>query len=135
LRGRLPVQAQEQEGNTAMPSSIADQFIRYINDEDAEALAGLFTEDAVVVDAGRTFEGVDAIRHWADTDIFAVHVRMQPVKSITRDGETILTTRVDGEFDKTGLPDPLYIAQGITESNGRIVRLECALAADVAASA
>ena len=45
-----------------------------------------------------------------------------------RDGETVVTTKVDGYFDRTGLPDPLIISHHITLEGGKIVGLTCRLA-------
>ena len=116
-----------------MSHALATQYIKAINNEQADAFATLFAADATVEDNGRTFTGIDAIRHWAEQEIFAVHVRLQPVNTSARDGETIVVSLVEGDFDKTGLPDPLYINQAITESNGKITRLACTLATDTPA--
>ncbi len=46
------------------------------------------------------------------------------------DGETILTTKVDGNFDRTGLPDPVMINHHFTVEGGKIVSLTCRLAGE-----
>jgi len=118
-----------------MSHALETQYINAINNEQADAFAALFAAGAVVEDNGRTFTGIGAIRHWAEQEIFAVHVRLQPVNTAARNGETIVLTLVDGDFDKTGLPDPLYMNQAITESNGKITRLACTLATEIPAPA
>ena len=45
-------------------------------------------------------------------------------------GETLITTKVDGNFDRTGLPDPVVIIHHITVEGDRIARLTCRLAGD-----
>ena len=45
-----------------------------------------------------------------------------------RDGETVVTTKVDGNFDRTGLPDRVIINHLITVAGDKIVGLTCRLA-------
>lgn len=108
--------------------SLADAYVRAVNDADAVAYIALFAENAVVDDAGREFRGQDAIRAWSASDIFAANVRFEVVDSSQRDGDAELTTFVDGDFDRTGLPDPVVIVHRITAENDKIVRLTCRLA-------
>jgi hypothetical protein len=37
-----------------------------------------------------------------------------------RDGTTVVTTKVDGNFDRTGLPDP--VASGLTAMPAHLLR-------------
>jgi len=45
-------------------------------------------------------------------------------------GETVITTKVDGTYDKTGLPDPLFINHHLQMRDGQIVELACRLAVE-----
>src|ERR1700676_4436089 len=90
-----------------------ENYIRAINAGEAAALQASFADDAVVKDVGREFHGVAAIEKWASQEIFAVHVTLDVVEAIERGGETIVTVKIDGTFDRTGLarsaPDgPLF---------------------------
>jgi hypothetical protein len=107
---------------------LADAYVRSVNQSDAAAYLALFSDDAVVDDAGREFRGRDAIQAWAASDIFAANVRFEVVDSAERDGDAVLTTIVDGDFDRTGLPEPVVIVHRFTGENGKIVRLSCRLA-------
>jgi hypothetical protein len=111
-----------------LQTSAAAEYIRSINDGDAARFAALFADDALVSDAGRELRGRDAIEHWGDSDIFAVNVRMAVLNVRSLPSETVVTAKVDGDFDRTGLPDPLIIDHHFQEANGKIVRLDCQLA-------
>lgn len=52
---------------------------------------------------------------------------MELLAITTRDCETILTVKVDGTFDRTGLPNPLIMAHLITIADGKITKLTCEL--------
>src|SRR5262245_45894653 len=99
----------------------AAAYVRSIHDHDAAAFLALFTDGAVVNDVGREFLGRAAIKARSDTEIFAANVTLEPVGLVDRDGETVVTTRVDGNFDRTGLPDPVIINHHITAEGGKIV--------------
>jgi hypothetical protein len=107
---------------------VAAAYVRAINGHDPAAFVALFAEEAVVSDIGREFRGPAEIAGWSDREIFAPRVTLNVIEAAERDGATVLTTEVDGNFDRTGLPDPVVINHHITAEGGRIVRLSCRLA-------
>ena len=112
---------------TQLPKTAA-AYVRSINDHDAPAFIALFADSAVVNDAGREFRGIAAIKSWGDQEIFAPLVTIEVLDVVDRSGETVVTTKVDGNFDRTGLPDPVIINQHFTAEGGKIVGLTCRLA-------
>jgi len=102
-----------------MPQPIA-MFVRAINDHDADAFLSTFTNDAVVTDVAREFRGAAAIKEWSDREIFDVNVTVDVLEVADRDGQTVITAKVDGAFDKTGLPDPLLLQQRFTLNGGKV---------------
>jgi hypothetical protein len=106
----------------------SEGYVRAINESDAAAFCALFDRDAVVDDAGREFRGIDAIKEWSDREIFAARVTLDVLGKSVRDGVDVITTKVDGDFDRTGLPDPLVMDHCIAVDGGKIVRLTCRLA-------
>src|ERR1043166_9066154 len=86
-----------------------ETYIRAVNARDADALQSSFAHDAVVKDVGREIRGLAAIKEWADHEIFAVNVTLEIMKVVEREGQTIVTVKIDGTFDRTGLPDPLVM--------------------------
>ncbi|MDB5344361.1 MAG: hypothetical protein JWP89_2738 [Schlesneria sp.] len=110
-------------------SSPVDGYVQATNRHDPKAFIGLFADDALVDDAGREFHGLAAIKAWSDSDIFDAHVTFEVLQAVNNGKDTILTTKVDGTFDRTGLPDPLILSHQITIEGGKIVRLVCRLPA------
>ena len=108
--------------------SVADAYIRATNQHDAGAFAALFADTAIVDDNGREFRGLDAIKAWSEREIFAADVTLDVMDETQRDGKTVITTKVDGNFDRTGLPDPVIITHRITIEGEKIVGLTCRLA-------
>jgi len=106
---------------------VAAAFIRSVNERDPAAFRALFAPDAVVRDAGHEHAGFAAIQEWSDRDIYAANVTLEPVALSANDGATVVTTKVDGDFDRTGLPDPLYIDQSLVIVANRIANLTCTL--------
>ena len=109
-------------------SPIAEAYVRSINDHHPAAFRALFADGAVVNDAGREFRGSAAIEAWSDREIFDAQVTLEVLSSIEQDGETVVTTKVDGNFDRTGLPDPVVIDHHLTVDGDKIVALTCRLA-------
>ena len=107
---------------------LAAGFVRAVNDRDPAGLIALFAEDAVVDDAGREIRGREAIREWAANDVFAANVTFEVRGVSGTDGDATVTAKVDGTFDRTGLPDPLIMSFRVVSERGRIGGLTCGLA-------
>lgn len=112
---------------TTLPKTI-DAYVRATNNHDAAAFIGCFAKNAVVNDAGREFRGTDAIRAWSQSDIIQPLVTLEVLDVADQHGETVVTTKVDGNFDRTGLPDPVIINHHFAIEDDKIVRLTCRLA-------
>lgn len=106
----------------------AAAYVRAVNSKDPAGFSGLFADDAVVDDGGRVFRGRAAIAQWAASDIFAVNVSFDVLGVDGAEGDVTLTTRVDGTFDRTGLPDPVVITHHLTSTGGTVTGLTCRLA-------
>lgn len=115
---------------TTLPKPIGT-YIRAINARDAHAFQSSFAPDAVARDVGREIRGIAAIKEWAHHEIFAVKVTLEVMEVIEREGQTIVTVKVDGTFDRTGLPDPLVMDHCFTIAGDRITALACRLTGEV----
>ena len=111
---------------TNLPKPI-ETYRQAINTGDAEALLSSFATDAVVKDIGREFRGLAAIKEWANREIFAVNVSLDVMEAVERDGQTVATVKIDGMFDRTGLPDLLLMHQCFTVASDKITALTCRL--------
>ena len=112
-----------------MPKAIA-RFIRAVNEHDADAFLSSFSNGALVTDVGREFRGTAAIKEWGKSEIFEFNVTLDVVNVTERDGETVVTVKVDGTFGKTGLPDPLLLNHHFTLGHDKITAFKSQLAGD-----
>jgi len=65
---------------------------------DGEALARCFTENGVVRDEGHTYRGRFAIQQWKADASAKYDYISEPFASEERDGKTIVTSRLTGNF-------------------------------------
>jgi hypothetical protein len=106
----------------ALPRAVADHVVAY-NAHDPEALIATLAPDALVNDVRREFLGHDAIRAWAGKEIFGANVTLAVERAVDQHGDVILHARVDGDYDKTGLPDPLILTYYFSLRGGLITQL------------
>ena len=86
----------------------------------ADAVAGWFTEDAVVTDEGKDHHGRDAVRAWKTGASQAFSYTVEPF-AMLRDGDrTIVTGRLTGDFPGS----PVDLRYVFTLSGDRIAALE-----------
>jgi hypothetical protein len=105
-----------------LPGPIAS-YLRAVNAGAREDFSASFANDAVVVDVNRELRGLDAITAWAAADIFGARVHFDVLDVRERQGRTIVTVKIDGTFDRTGLPDPLVMNHEFTVAEGKIAEL------------
>ena len=105
-----------------LPSAVA-AYIQATNDHDSVAFLASFTEDALVNDVQREFWGKAAIGKWAEREIFEAKVTMEVVSAVDHYGDLIVTAKLDGNYDKTGLPDPLILTFYFTLRGDKITML------------
>ena len=112
-----------------LPRPIQD-YLRTVNTADTDRFPSLFTDEALVQDVERTIRGLEAIKKWAGQDIFGVQARFEVVKVAESNGATVLTVKIDGTFDRSGLPDPLLMNQSFRIVDGKIAELQVTFASD-----
>jgi len=92
-----------------LPKIVADH-IAACNAHDVDAWMATFAADAMLNDIQREFIGTDAIRGFGDNEIFGPKVTMAVHRAWDRHGDVIVHAKVDGTYDKTGLPHPLILS-------------------------
>jgi len=102
---------------------ILKDYISATNKPDPEAYLKCFSENAVVFDEGKKRYGKEAIKKWSNDYQFAVNVKLEPKNCKQSANQYILTCKVDGDYDKTGLPDPLLLDFEFHIENDIIVEL------------
>src|SRR5690349_21417522 len=91
-----------------LPPPIAG-FVKAVNEHDNEAFLAVFAEDAVITDEGHEYQGIAQIKNWDEEKNTGAKITMNPIEINERNGKTVLTAEMDGNFDKTGLPDPFLM--------------------------
>lgn len=113
-----------------MPTDITANLPRVITDHiaacnahDIDAWMASFAPDALVNDFQREFAGTEAIRAFAEKEIFGADLTMAVERALDRRGDITVHARVDGTYDKTGLPDPLILSFYFSLRDGAINQL------------
>jgi hypothetical protein len=94
--------------NEKLPEPIKG-FIRATNNHESYGFIRCFAADAWVNDIQRNFIGEDAIRAWADKEIIGDRVTMEARQVIHHYDDWVVTARVDGDYDKTNVPDRSFL--------------------------
>src|SRR3984893_12479882 len=76
-------------------------FLQAPASRDRAALLASFANDAVLVDMGKEHRG-DEIARWMDRLYLGSNVRVHPLHTEERDGHTVLTVAVDGDYAALG---------------------------------
>jgi ketosteroid isomerase-like protein len=105
-----------------LPTAVRE-YVDASNAFDGDRLIAVFAEDALVNDARREFRGRDSIRNWLDKEIIGDKVTMDVTDVRAHYDVVIVDAAMDGEFDKTNLPDPLILTHYFTIRDDTIVTL------------
>lgn len=97
--------------------------IAAINSFDVDATIDTFADDALVNDFSREFWGTDHIRAFIAKEFIGDRVTLEPIEVVDNAGMWCVRCRYDGDYDKTGLPDPLVMTNYFRLRNGKIVSL------------
>jgi nuclear transport factor 2 (NTF2) superfamily protein len=97
--------------------------IAAINSFDVDAIMATFADDALVNDNSREFWGRERIRAFVAKELAGDRVTIEVVEAVDNAGMWCLTCRYDGDYDKTGLPDPLFLTNYIRVRDGKVVTL------------
>ncbi len=103
--------------------AIIEAFISSTNKHDSDAYINTFADDAMVNDVARNFWGKASIKKWADEEIITPKITLKPAEVIEHYSEFIITSLIDGNYDKSKVPDPLYLDYFFTVKSDKIVRL------------
>jgi hypothetical protein len=106
----------------ALPQVILDHTAAHRN-HNLDAFMVTLAPDALVNDFQREFLGQQAIRTWAEQEIFAPRVTLEVEACFEHRGNPIVRFRVDGNFDKSSLPAPLILTYYFTVQDDRIGQL------------
>lgn len=103
-------------------------FVEAVNQHNIDDFLSAFTANAIISDEGNQYEGIAAITEWNAERNIGAGITLRPFAIAERDGRTVLTAEVDGNFDKTGLADPFMMDLHFTHNETQILKLEYRLA-------
>jgi hypothetical protein len=86
-------------GLTDLPAAVI-AVLGAIRDKSLEAFTAAFTDDALVTDKHRMFDGIDAIARWALAEIIGENLHVNVLDSTEHYGETILTATFSGVHNR-----------------------------------
>lgn len=115
--------------NLQIQQSIA-AFIEATNAHNTDEFLATLTQSAVITDEGEGYRGIAAIKKWSDEKYIGAKVTLDVVDVVNSNGKTIVTVQVDGNFDKTGLPDPFLMDFHFTTDASKIAALNIRLAGE-----
>jgi hypothetical protein len=105
-----------------VPQSIKD-FISAVNSHNGEAFINAFADDALVNDASRNFWGKEAIKNWSDKEIIGDRVTFKIDEIIAHYDDYMVTALTNGNYDKTKVPEPLYLDYFFILKEDKIIRM------------
>ena len=97
--------------------------VKAVNDHDTTGFLSHFSETTVLTDEGQEYHGIAAIKKWSDERLIGANVTFEITEITVGADVSIVTAEVDGDFDKTGLPDPFVMALHFVTSGSKIERL------------
>lgn len=105
-----------------LPKAVETHF-QAVNADDPAVFLSIFEENAVVIDAGKKYHGKTDIKEWSHRDYFGVHLKLEVINAVQDAKEIVVTAKCDGEYNKTGLPDPLFLDFHFTMEGDKVLRL------------
>lgn len=112
-----------------LPKPVEAHF-QSTNANDPAAFLASFSADAVVIDAGKEYHGKAAIKAWSDRTYFGDHLRLEITHAVEDAREIVVTAKADGDYDKSGLPDPLYLDFHFTVMGEQVTLLRIVLSSN-----
>jgi hypothetical protein len=105
-----------------VPTAISE-YVAASNAFDGDRLIAAFAADAMVNDARREFWGIEAIRRWSDKEIIGDKVTMDVQEVVEHHGMFVVTAIVDGDFDRSNLPDVVLLTHYFMIREDKITNL------------
>lgn len=99
---------------------IIDDFIKASNEHNSDAYIACFIENAVVQDEGKDINGINAIKEWNEWASKEFKVKLEAIKLVDRNEETVLTASVSGDFEGS----PVNLDYHFMISNDKIMALK-----------
>ena len=110
------------DATAALPPIVAEH-INAVNAFDTDRIVNTFAPDAYVNDNRREIWGTDATRAFMAKESVGDHVTMDVREVIDHHGDIIVRLKCDGTYDKTNLPDELFMTSYFGIRDRKIISL------------
>jgi len=98
-------------------------FVDAVNTSDLATIVGCFAPRAIVNDDLVEYQGIDAIALWAREHVVGQKLSIEVLRVLRGGAHAAALAKVDGTFDKRGLPDPLELTFYFCAEGNRLVQL------------
>lgn len=105
-----------------LPKAVETHF-RAVNEGDPKTFLSIFTENAVVIDSGNVYRGKIDIKEWGNHTYFDTNLSLKVINAVHNTNKIVVTAKCDGDYNKNGLPDPLFLDFHFTMDEDKITRL------------
>ncbi|KQX46850.1 hypothetical protein [Paenibacillus sp. Root444D2] len=105
-----------------MPAAVETYFTS-ANKTQLEAFTSAFDKDALILDNHREIKGMNAIKSWCEAEIIGPNVTFEIVDTDYTNNYIVVTAKVNGDFDKSNLPNPLLLKHQFLVNNDKIKEL------------
>ncbi|MDQ0049369.1 nuclear transport factor 2 family protein [Paenibacillus polymyxa] len=105
-----------------MPPAVETYFTS-ANKSRLETFTSAFDKDALILDNHHEIKGMEAIKSWCEAEILGPNVTFEIVDTDDTNNTVVVTVKVDGDFDKSNLPDPLLLKHQFLVNNNKIKEL------------
>jgi hypothetical protein len=100
--------------------NVIRELVKTQNNHDSASYANCFSETAVVVDEGKTYNGKSEIKNWVNKANESINPVMKPLKYRELEKEAVLLAEISGDFDGS----PVVLKFYHTIENGLLQRLK-----------
>ncbi len=111
------------EISTAYPVGPVSAFLDAVNRRDHHALVLTLAEDAVVNDQLQEYCGLPAIVSWAEAELFETQTCISSLSVYSCHNHQTVHARIDGNFDRRGMPDIIRISMYFSTDDAKITQL------------
>ena len=100
-----------------------DEFVSIVNGHREAALDVVLGDEVTIRDEGHTYRGIAEARTWFVEKCIAVNGTIKLVDFTVASDEIVAAFEIDGNFDKSGLPDPCVLDFHFKVRAGKIEKL------------
>jgi ketosteroid isomerase-like protein len=108
---------------TTQLSGVVADYVTAVNAFDTDAVVATFANDAYINDNRREIAGTDSIRRFVEKEFIGDHLTLEVREVREHYGDLIVQAKYDGTYDKTNLPDELFLTSYFGLRNNKIVSL------------